>query len=723
LLALGWRLRARRPGYALALQGGGVGILYLTTFAALRLYSMLSPPVAFSILVILAVFSAVLAVLQDSQAFAVLAVTGGFLAPILASTGKGSHVVLFSYYAVLNASILGIAWYKTWRSLNLAGFAFTFLISAAWGALHYNSELFGSTEPFLVLFFVFYLVIAILFSVRQPPKLRGYVDGTLIFGTPMAAFGYQSGMLHGRPAALAVSAVVMGAVYFLLAWVLYQRQRSSQRLLVEAFVALGVVFFTIATPLALSGTATGVTWAIEGAALIWVGDRQNRALPRVFGTLLQIAVALIQASDTDRFFADALPALGLYLARAVTAVAAVFSAVVLQKYSQRLRPFAMAASPGLFFLGLAEWLFCGLVEIYRYVPHGYDTSTALVFVAVTALISSEVASRSAFSLARLPALWLLPAMVVFAATSAVPPVHHPFDFGGWLTWPLAFGAFYIVSRRHEGMPGGRLANSLHVTSAWLLLALLSWQLAWFVDHGVRGRGSWPAVGWLLVPAAALFALPRIAGRVSWPFGMHREAYVALGGGGVALYLALWSLITNVFLPGDPWPFPYLPLLNALDLAQVLVLAVLVRFCLQLRSDRYPVYAGLGEVPVIAALAGLCFLWANAALIRTLHRWADVPFEFEAIVRSTLVQTSLSIFWTVLALATMLAANRRAGRAAWITGACLLAVTILKLFVVDLSRVGTVERIVSFVGVGLLTLVIGYFAPLPPPATSRHTPVS
>src|SRR5262245_37903220 len=30
LLGIGWRLRLKRPGYALALQGGGVGVLYLT---------------------------------------------------------------------------------------------------------------------------------------------------------------------------------------------------------------------------------------------------------------------------------------------------------------------------------------------------------------------------------------------------------------------------------------------------------------------------------------------------------------------------------------------------------------------------------------------------------------------------------------------------------------------------------------------------------------------
>jgi uncharacterized membrane protein len=86
---------------------------------------------------------------------------------------------------------------------------------------------------------------------------------------------------------------------------------------------------------------------------------------------------------------------------------------------------------------------------------------------------------------------------------------------------------------------------------------------------------------------------------------------------------------------------------------------------------------------------------------------------EAMLRSTLAQTSLTIFWTVLALGTMLFATRMSARLVWMTGAGLLTVVIAKLFLVDLSHVGTVERIVSFVGVGLLMLVIGYFSPLPP----------
>ena len=725
LLIIGWRLRARRTGYALALQGGGVGILFLTTFAALRLYSTLSPATGFAVLVLLAILSAALAVWQNSQAFAFLAVTGGFLAPILASTGQGSHVVLFSYYAVLNASIVAIAWYKAWRPLNFVGFAFTFLISGAWGVLHYNSELFASTEPFLALFFVFYVAIAILFSFRQPPQLRGYVDGTIVFGTPIAAFGYQSGMLHDRHPVLAVSAVIVGAFYFLLAGLLYRLQRSSQRLLVEAFAALGVVFLTVATPLALTDTATGVTWALEGAALVWIGARQDRSVGRIFGAVLQIFVALIQVSGADGFATLLAPPVGLYLARAITAVAAVVSAVILRKYAERLRSYEAVSCATLFYLGVAEWLFCGLMEIYRYAPPHYRHSISLALVALTAVAFSELSRRTALGMARVPALWLLPALFVFTLLLTDQPDRHPFDYGGWLAWPLAFACFYVICFRHEGPPNRPLANWLHVCSAWLLIALLSWQLAGFVDQEVAGRGSWPEIAWMLVATLALWAVPRLLGRISWPLRVHREAYVVAAGGGLALYLALWSLGTNFWLPGDPYPFPYVPLLNALDLSQALVLAVLARFWLYVKSTS-PASFGANDrdaMAPVAGLAALAFVWLNAALVRTLHWWVGVPFDLDAIVRSTLVQTSVSIFWTVLALATMLVATRRASRTVWISGASLLTVTILKLFVIDLSRVGTVERIVSFVGVGLLTLVIGYVSPLPPAAQSGRTTAS
>jgi uncharacterized membrane protein len=53
-------------------------------------------------------------------------------------------VFLFGYYLVLNAGVIGIAWFKSWRTLNLAGFVFTFLIGAIWGANYYQPAYFSS---------------------------------------------------------------------------------------------------------------------------------------------------------------------------------------------------------------------------------------------------------------------------------------------------------------------------------------------------------------------------------------------------------------------------------------------------------------------------------------------------------------------------------------------------------------------------------------------------
>ncbi|MGH7888402.1 MAG: DUF2339 domain-containing protein, partial [Candidatus Binatia bacterium] len=244
MLGIGWRLRTTRPGYALIVQGGGIGVLYLTIFAAFRLYQLLPGGLVFALLTAMAIFSAMLAVLQDSRSLAAMGVSGGFLAPILASTGGGSHVVLFSFYALLNLGILIIAWFKAWRSLNLLGFAFTFIIGLVWGDRYYRSEFFASTEPFLILFFLFYVVIAVLFALRQEASIKSPVDGTLVFGVPLVGFGLQSAMVHDIEYASAFSALALSGFYLLLGKVLFARLNENVRLLVESFLALGVVFGT-----------------------------------------------------------------------------------------------------------------------------------------------------------------------------------------------------------------------------------------------------------------------------------------------------------------------------------------------------------------------------------------------------------------------------------------------------------------------------------------------
>ncbi len=710
LLTLGWRLRGRRSGYALALQGGGVGILYLTVFAALRLYGLLPPALAFGILTAIAILSAALAVLQDSAAFALIGAIGGFLAPLLASTGEGSHVVLFSYYAVLNVGIALIAWFKAWRPLNLAGFLFTFAIATVWGVLKYQTQDFASTEPFLIVFFLLYVGIAVLFTLRQPLDLRGYVDGPLVFGTPIAAFGLQSGMLQHDSMALAYSALAMSAFYLLLTYGVKRRGDAAQTLLGESFLGLGVAFLTLAIPLALGSRLNSAAWALEGASLVWVGCRQDRRAARGVGTLLILASGCLLVREAQ-FPGHWLLPLSLIPSVLLVSVAGLFAMRNLDRHAA-LRSYELPYAPFLFGVSVASWLAGGLGELPNVVPAKYLTAASLSFWSVSAWLLSELDRRATLRRAARAALCLLPVMYAFFA-AALAGGSHPFGAAGWIAWPIAFVMFYVIAHRHEGAPRRKLSHALQTFSAWLLCLILGWEAGWVVLLGVgAGAAEWMYAARIVPPALALLLLPRLVTRVAWPFAAHRVTYLAIVAAGLAIALAVWSILSNILLDGNAAPLPYVPLLNPLDVAQGLVLLLLLRHWLLLRAQSL---LGSRIEPWLppAALAMLLFVWLNGVLLRSLHHWTGVPLRIEALAASILVETSVSIFWSVLALAAMLLASRKGNRPTWMVGAVLLTLVICKLFFVDLSSVGSIERIVSFVGVGLAMLVVGYFSPLPP----------
>ncbi|MEE4250428.1 MAG: DUF2339 domain-containing protein, partial [Alcanivoracaceae bacterium] len=157
------------------------------------------------------------------------------------------------------------------------------------------------------------------------------------------------------------------------------------------------------------------------------------------------------------------------------------------------------------------------------------------------------------------------------------------------------------------------------------------------------------------------------------------------------------------------PLTYIPLLNPLDLWQIGILACAVYWWRAVSND---LHKTVSPAAGIWTLSGLSFIYLNTLLLRTLHATTDLPFRFEPMMRSDLVQTCLSIFWALLGVALLIAANKLLKRQIWIVGMSLIGVVVAKLFLVDLSNSGTVERIVSFIVVGLLLLGVGYLAPLP-----------
>jgi uncharacterized membrane protein len=199
----------------------------------------------------------------------------------------------------------------------------------------------------------------------------------------------------------------------------------------------------------------------------------------------------------------------------------------------------------------------------------------------------------------------------------------------------------------------------------------------------------------------------------WPLVAHLDSYRVLGAVPLAVAVCVWIVGVNLSNAGDPVWLPYIPVLNPLDVAVGLCLASLALWWTALDEQRRAkLWQADGRI-LIALVAGIVFLWLNAALIRALHHGFGAPITLFGIARSTLVQSSLSIFWGLLGFVAMTVGARQRWRYVWIVGAGLMAIVIVKLFIVDLSSIGTLARIASFLTVGALLLITGYLAPLPP----------
>ena len=677
-------------------------MLLLVVFAAFKLYALIPASAAFALSIVLVAGAGVLAVKQNAIALALLGILAGFLAPIWLSTGQGSHVALFSYYAVLNAAIFAIAWWRPWRALNVLGFVFTFAIGTLWGVLKYRAQDFATTEPFLLLFFAFYLLIPILYAWRRAAGKRDLLDGCLVFGTPLVVFALQAGLLEGERRPLALCALGLGVIYVALAWWLQRRAHFAA--LVAPYAMLAVGFATLAVPLALSAQATASVFALEGAALAWLGLRQHSRLQQGAGALLQLGAAvsfLIGIADVD-MNAAAVPMQAVanpgFMGALLIALAGFASA-----WSYRRAGQSQPAST-YYLWGLAWWIGNGANEVTRFVETSAQADLMLVLVGVTGWIAAEVHRRApARALAWTATLALASALPLAFAQQAA----HEWPLAGtglfaWLLFALAGWRMLLALREDDASIAG-LAHA-----AWLL----AWPLAigLSLHHGANelalGEGwrfAAAALPWLATAAALQWRPQWIAA----PLGQRFEAW---RGSLQSLFAALLALgwLNALWLAGDSAPLPWLALLNPLDLMQVLTVVVLAAWLATARAP-HELHARRLQWLAVAGFALLSVITLRAA-----HHWGGVVWG-GGMFSTSLVQTSLTVVWSVLGVLGWILGSRRGQRGLWRAGAVLMAVVLAKLVLIDRQHLGSGFGIASFIAYGLLCTAVGYFAPAPPRA--------
>jgi hypothetical protein len=132
LVGAEWSLRRGYATTANSVSGAGIAVLYIGLYAGRALYHLFSLPLTFALMSLVTIVAGLLAVRYNAFVTAVLGLMGGFLTPVLLSTGEDRPIGLFSYVLLLNLGLLSIAVARRWHGLALLALGGTFLIEMGW---------------------------------------------------------------------------------------------------------------------------------------------------------------------------------------------------------------------------------------------------------------------------------------------------------------------------------------------------------------------------------------------------------------------------------------------------------------------------------------------------------------------------------------------------------------------------------------------------------------
>ena len=495
-----------------------------------------------------------------------------------------------------------------------------------------------------------------------------------------------------------------------------ERAFKYRRMAEEAYLLVGMAFLTVGVVLTFDTAFVSMILALQGAAVAWWGIRQVRVATSCAGGLLQVLSGVFLVSflvASLPYSAGTSPLVNPYfVAASVLSLSGLVTGWLLDRGK-----FALDAKSWTGWLGLVWgtgwWLWGGLTEIVGQIRSADRLSMSIVFVTVS--LGGMALAAPAVRWPRLSAsgVSLLPALAI-ALTHALSSQEHPFGSNGWVAWIVALGTYYVVLYfRENSFPA--FTEPMHVAGYWIVAIVAGTEVHWQVDR--VSSGVWATTASLATVLALVGGTLLMRRTLAWPLATHWRTYLSAVSP-VLLVVAVMGFLLMLTSDGAAPPLTYLPLLNPLEGLIILTMAVLLawRRLVQEQED-HPLddLVGSSWAPGLA-IVGILFLTMGVA--RTVHHWLEVPFKFDAMIESTTLHASLSIVWGLAGLSGMVAGMRLVRRTVWVGGASLMGVVVVKLFLFDLSNTGTVARVVSFLGVGLLLLVVGYFAPVPPSASAQ-----
>ncbi len=283
------RHRAGWTYFSQVLTAGGVTLLYLSAYASYGFYDLIAPAAAFGFLVLIVAQAHLLALAYGAPGIAIWGQIGGFLTPILLSTGHDRYEVLFPYVVLLDACIVGVCLMRGWRWASTVSFVLTHAMFWAWYDGNYHPEKLWPAVAFQASVFVLFAVVDFAPLKRgRPLSIENWIR---LFANPLIFFASSYALLDPEhPHWMGVFAMLLAVLYAAIGRTVLGWSRAGRAPTLAA-VGVSLLFLTLAIPIQLEANWITLAWGIQGAVLGWLSLRLDSERLR-YGSLILFLMAL-----------------------------------------------------------------------------------------------------------------------------------------------------------------------------------------------------------------------------------------------------------------------------------------------------------------------------------------------------------------------------------------------------------------------------------------------
>lgn len=693
---LGYWMQSKNRSFALALEGLGLAALFLTLFFAY--YNAVIPTLAIAgvCFALIMGVTLILSLKQQSIELALMAMIIAYIAPFTLPVRNATAIELIAYYVVINLAVAILSTLRPWKMLNQIAFLMTVFVGGGY-AFYHGKEFEKNTLTVLV---AVHTAIFVWLSFRFSQllakedlaqfKLKPALDIALIFGAPLVGYIFIYLMHFEEIRWQAGASLVFAAVYAGL----YQLSKRHQavQLISQSYFSLMLIFLALIPPILLHKQWSVIGWAVEGLIIFTYALYRHSEISRYLAMGLMIVAglsSLYYLVELNEFPNE------MYWGLCLSYFAVVLVANGRESFRNQLTNSTIAFHC-LQMLSATTML---IVLLLDEIENPSQLVMSLLIVSGFYLLMNEVLLRCKATWSWLFPKWLgLIPVLVFALIIVIDQSQQ-----GMIIWPTMFDRL------------GFALSGLMLTILWLRPLL-----------GVRTEKEWVSFGTLTslamtsltlfpgMPYISVVILPLLF--CAWCYWqldnpdwkMFWQARSSL------LLMATWIVCSQLFTQ-QAFQGYILPIINPFDLVSIAMLACFIwMLSLQVKS-------GLDQ-GIVAVLMVLSLLWLSSYIVlRALHVYLGTPFNELAVWGNATVQLSLTLLWVSLAFMTMSLASRKKLRSVWILGGSILVIVTLKLVLFDLSHIGTLTRVISFLGAGFVMLLIAYIAPIPESSLPQKSP--